>query len=98
MIRRTAIVMLALALLTVGGAGAAPDFASFQVQPFQPPKPAPAFALPSLDGRTVRLEDLQGKLVPIFSGPLGDPIAGRSYLPSIGCTESSRARAWRSCW
>ncbi len=69
MIRRTAIVMLALALLTVGGAGAAPDF-----------------------------EDLQGKLVPIFSGPLGDPIAGRSYLPSIGCTESSRARASRSCW
>ena len=58
--------MLALALLTVGSAGAAPDFASFQVQPFQPPKPAPAFALPSLDGRTVRLEELRGKLVLVF--------------------------------
>ncbi len=66
MIRRTTVVMLVLALLTVGGAMAAPDFASFQVQPFQPPTPAPAFALPSLDGRTVRLEDLQGKLVLIF--------------------------------
>ena len=66
MIRRTTVVMLVLVLLTVGGARAAPDFASFQVRPFQPPTPAPAFALPSLDGRTVRLEDLQGKLVLIF--------------------------------
>ena len=66
MIRRTSVVMLALALLTVGSAGATPDFASFQVQPFQPPKPAPAFALPSLDGRTVRLEELRGKLVLVF--------------------------------
>ena len=66
MIRRTTVVVLALALLTVGGAGAAPDFASFQVQPYEPPKPAPAFALPALDGRTVRLEDLRGKLVLVF--------------------------------
>jgi cytochrome oxidase Cu insertion factor (SCO1/SenC/PrrC family) len=66
MIRRTPVVVLALARLTVGGAGAAPDFASFRVQPFQPPKPAPAFALPSLDGRTIRLEGLRGKLVLVF--------------------------------
>ena len=66
MIRRTTVVVLALALLTVGGAGAAPDFASFQVEPFQPPQPAPAFALPSLDGRTIRLEDLRGKFVLVF--------------------------------
>ena len=66
MIRRTSLVVVALALLTVGGAGAAPDFASFQVQPYQPPKPAPAFVLPSVDGRTVRLEDLRGKLVLVF--------------------------------
>ena len=66
MIRRTTLVVVALALLIVGGAGAAPDFASFQVQPYEPPKQAPAFALPALDGRTVRLEDLRGKLVLVF--------------------------------
>ena len=65
MIRRV-IVVLALALLIAGSAGAAPDFASLQVQPYEPPKPAPAFALPSLDGRTVRLEDFRGKLVLLF--------------------------------
>ena len=66
MIRRTTLVVLALALLTVGGAGAAPDFASLQVQPYEPPKPAPSFSLPSIDGRTVRLEDFRGKVVLLF--------------------------------
>jgi cytochrome oxidase Cu insertion factor (SCO1/SenC/PrrC family) len=58
--------VLALALLPVAAAGAPPDFQSLQVQPYEPPKPAPAFALPSIDGRTVRLEDLRGKLVLVF--------------------------------
>ena len=66
MIRRITLVVVALALLTVGGAGAAPDFAGLQVQPYQPPKPAPAFSLPALDGRTVRLEDFRGKVVLLF--------------------------------
>jgi cytochrome oxidase Cu insertion factor (SCO1/SenC/PrrC family) len=65
-IRRAACAFAVLALLTVGSAGAAPDFASFQVQPYEPPKPAPAFSLPSLDGRTVRLEDFRGKVVLLF--------------------------------
>jgi hypothetical protein len=63
---RITVVGLALALLTGSGAGAAPDFASLQVQPYQPPKPAPAFALPGLDGKVTRLADLRGKVVLIF--------------------------------
>jgi cytochrome oxidase Cu insertion factor (SCO1/SenC/PrrC family) len=65
-IRRVTLVVATLALLTAGNAGAAPDFASLQVQPYQPSKPAPAFSLPSLDGRTVRLEDFRGKVVLLF--------------------------------
>ena len=65
MIRRT-LIAATLALLTAGSAGAAPDFTSLQVQTYQPPKPAPAFALPSLGGRTVRLEDFRGKVVLLF--------------------------------
>jgi cytochrome oxidase Cu insertion factor (SCO1/SenC/PrrC family) len=65
-IRRVTLVVATLALLTAGSARAAPDFASLQVQPYQPAKPAPAFSLPSLDGRTVRLEDFRGKVVLLF--------------------------------
>jgi cytochrome oxidase Cu insertion factor (SCO1/SenC/PrrC family) len=64
-IRRT-LIAATLALLIGGSAGAAPDFASLQVQTYQPTKPAPAFALPSLDGRTVRLEEFRGKVVLLF--------------------------------
>jgi cytochrome oxidase Cu insertion factor (SCO1/SenC/PrrC family) len=63
---RITVVGLALTLLIVSGAGAVPDFASLQVQPYQPPKPAPAFALPGLDGKVTRLADLRGKVVLVF--------------------------------
>ena len=36
------------------------------VQAYESPKPAPAFALPALDGRTVRLGDYRGKAVLLF--------------------------------
>ena len=66
MMRRITVIGLALALLTVGSAGAAPDFASLQVQSYQPPKAAPAFALPGLDGKITRLADFRGRIVLVF--------------------------------
>jgi len=36
------------------------------VQVYESPKPAPTFALPALDGRSVRLEDYRGKALLLF--------------------------------
>jgi cytochrome oxidase Cu insertion factor (SCO1/SenC/PrrC family) len=58
-----AIAVAAVALLALPALAASPDFASMQVQPYSPPKAAPSLALPDLDGKTVRLEDLKGKVV-----------------------------------
>ena len=44
----------------------APDFNSMQVQTYDPPKPAPALSLPDLQGKTVHLSDLKGKVVLVF--------------------------------
>jgi cytochrome oxidase Cu insertion factor (SCO1/SenC/PrrC family) len=60
----TAVVLATL--LAAQTFAAAPDFAGMQAQPLHPPKPAPAFALPDLQGKTVRLEDLKGKVVVLF--------------------------------
>jgi cytochrome oxidase Cu insertion factor (SCO1/SenC/PrrC family) len=45
---------------------AAPDFASLQIQEYDPPRPAPAFSLPDLKGRNATLAELRGKVVMLF--------------------------------
>lgn len=57
---------IATTVLIAGLAAAAADFASVNVQPYTPPKSAPPFSLPDLDGRTQSLADLRGKLVMLF--------------------------------
>jgi hypothetical protein len=62
--------ILVAAALWAGAAmaqpAAPPGWEKLGVQAYQPPKPAPAFALPALDGRTVRLEDQKGKALLLF--------------------------------
>jgi len=55
-----------VALTIVAVAAAGPDFASLQIQPYEPPKPAPAFSLPDLEGKPQTLESLRGKVVLLF--------------------------------
>jgi cytochrome oxidase Cu insertion factor (SCO1/SenC/PrrC family) len=62
----TVVLAAALALTVAAVAAAAPDFASLQIQPYEPPKAAPAFSLPGLDGTPQTLESLRGKVVMLF--------------------------------
>lgn len=71
MIARFAAAGLAAAALWVTVAAAQPAaapsaWAKMGVSVYESPKPAPAFSLPTLDGRTVRLEDYRGKAVLLF--------------------------------
>ena len=56
----------AVALTVAAVAAAAPDFSSLQIQPYEPPKPAPAFSLPDVQGKPQTLESLRGKVVMLF--------------------------------
>ena len=56
-----------VALALAGAAYAAgPDFGALDIQIYEPPKSAPAFELPDLDGSVHRLADLRGKVVLLF--------------------------------
>ena len=67
MTRRLSVVAAAAAVaFNATAALAAPDFASMQVIPYEPPKPAPAFTLPDLNGKEVHLSDLRGKVAMLF--------------------------------
>jgi hypothetical protein len=58
--------LLAAGLLAVPALAAGPDFEAVQIQPYRPPKPAPAFALPTLDGHVRSLAESRGKVVLLF--------------------------------
>jgi cytochrome oxidase Cu insertion factor (SCO1/SenC/PrrC family) len=59
------VAVLLLAAAALPGA-AAPDFGAMRVQPYEPPKPAPAFSLPDLGGKTWSLAEAKGKVVLLF--------------------------------
>jgi cytochrome oxidase Cu insertion factor (SCO1/SenC/PrrC family) len=68
-IRRRLLALLGATLVAgpaLGAAAAGPDFAALDLEPYEPPKPAPAFSLPDLTGRTWSLADLRGKVVLLF--------------------------------
>lgn len=64
-----AVVVLALAAMTVAGVGLIQGRPyTFHGLPFDPPSPAPDFALTDQDGRPVRLSDHRGKMVLLYFG------------------------------
>ncbi len=63
---RWSLVLGVAVALVATTAFAAPDFASMQVTPYEPPKPAPAFTLPDLNGTQVHLSDLRGRVAVLF--------------------------------
>jgi cytochrome oxidase Cu insertion factor (SCO1/SenC/PrrC family) len=60
-----------LGALLIGGLAVAakatgPDWGALDIQPYESPKPAPAFSLPDLAGHPRNLAELRGKVVLLF--------------------------------
>jgi cytochrome oxidase Cu insertion factor (SCO1/SenC/PrrC family) len=66
MTRALAGLLVTLLAVAVPAWAAAPDFAALNVQPYEPPKPAPAFSLPDVAGKSWSLADARGKVVLLF--------------------------------
>ena len=65
--RLAAAAVLAFTLAGAGGqAGPAAAADTFEAQTYSPPKPAPGFSLPGLDGRVTALSDLRGRVALLF--------------------------------
>ena len=55
-----------LVVLAAAPSDAAAHFTGFGLTPYEPPKPAPPFSLPDVDGRPVTLEDYRGRALLLF--------------------------------
>ena len=69
MIRRCGLAVLGAAVvmgLALAAPAASPNFGALDLEPYASPKPAPAFSLPDLAGRTWNLAELRGKVVLLF--------------------------------
>ena len=65
--RLAAATVLGLALAgVIAQAGPAAAADTFEAQAYSPPKPAPGFSLPGLDGRVTALSDLRGRVALLF--------------------------------
>lgn len=63
---RHGLAAIALVSALATAAPAASDLDEFGAQRYAPRKPAPGFALPDLDGRTVELGALRGRVVLLY--------------------------------
>jgi cytochrome oxidase Cu insertion factor (SCO1/SenC/PrrC family) len=63
---RASLVLLLVASAAVVSGASPPDLASLRIQPYDPPKPAPAFSLPDLSGKPWTLAEARGKVVLLF--------------------------------
>ena len=64
--RAVRVLVAALLAVATPAWAAAPDFAAVNVQPYEPPKSAPAFTLPDMAGKPWSLADARGKVVLLF--------------------------------